>query len=98
MVNLKVPYFLMTQEEIFEYKEQLLPKSVKGIIQFQNRYDDPSYLNIKTIRVLEKRDRSNKLDLIAILVPLEQPEQKLKMKIPTPLPEKFTFVQDGDLK
>jgi len=92
--NLQVPYFIMTSEEIFEYKEQLLPKSIKGIIQFQNRYDDLKYPNVKTTRVLEKIDKSNKLNLIAIIVPMDQPDQKLKLKIVTHLPEKFTFVQD----
>ena len=99
MVNLNVPYFYMTPEEIFEYKEQLLPKSIKGIIQYQNRYDDSKYPNIKTTRVLEKIEKSNKLNLIAILIPIEQQlDQKLKVENSTPLPEKFSFVQDEDLK
>jgi hypothetical protein len=68
MSNLKAPYFLMTKEEIQEYKEQLLSKSVNGKIQYQNRFDDSNFPGVKTIRVYERPDKSCKLNLIAVLV------------------------------
>lgn len=77
----QVPYFLMTYEEIFSYKENLLPRAIKKEIYFVNRYDDPKFMDIKTIRVLERNKKSNILKLIAILVDITNLQQREEDKL-----------------
>lgn len=91
----QVPYFLMTYEEILEYKEKLLPRAIKREIYFINRFNDPNFKGIKTIRVLERVGKTNQLNLIAVLVDIDTMNQTLELKYEKSIEEKESLLPEN---